>query len=171
MATPDQAFRHVCDILDLDEPGYTYLKKHRITNVRRLVNTTNEHYSDLFHRDPSVLNESDLDQIEIFRFWYTEYRSKAGEVDPQDFMNDLTETEWESYTNNYMSMKLANVLAHNSPPPRAAAPTSQDSGALKVTLKDYPTTSGKAKDWPRYRRKFITTATANGHDEVLGSTY
>ena len=49
MATPDQAFRHVCDILDLDEPGYTYLKKHRITNVRRLVNTANEHYSDLFH--------------------------------------------------------------------------------------------------------------------------
>ena len=72
-ATAEQAFKHACTILDLGDDGHDYLKRHRIGNVRKLVNTTNEHYADLFHRDPSVLNESDLEQIEIFRFWYTEY--------------------------------------------------------------------------------------------------
>ena len=42
---------------------------------------------------------------------------------------------------------------------------------LKVALKDYPITTGKSTDWPRYRRKFIATATANGHEKVLSPTY
>ena len=43
--------------------------------------------------------------------------------------------------------------------------------ALKISLREYPITTGKASDWQRYRKKFMATATANGHEEVLSRSY
>ena len=42
---------------------------------------------------------------------------------------------------------------------------------LKVSLKDFPTTTGKAADWRKFWQKFVAVATANGHEDVLDKDF
>ena len=48
-----------------------------------------------------------------------------------------------------------------------------DSGTstIKVSLKDYPTTTGGGIEWPLYKRKFISTAIYGGNSEILKIDY
>ena len=62
------AFRHVCDILELDQGGHDFLTKYSIRTVRNLISTTDKHLFTMITKDPSVLNHADVDQIHIFRF-------------------------------------------------------------------------------------------------------
>ena len=43
--------------------------------------------------------------------------------------------------------------------------------SIRVSLKDYPTTSGKSTDYPRFKRLFKSVATAGGHAEILAKGY
>ena len=65
--TPAQAFNHVCTIMDPGNDGHDYLIKNRIRTVSRMVITADKHCVSLITKDPTVLNEADLDQINIFK--------------------------------------------------------------------------------------------------------
>ena len=68
----------------------------------------------------------------------------------------------------YNKQAQASQIPTGGSSPVIATPTTP---ALKFSLRDYPITTGKVSDRLRYRRKFIATATANGHEEVLSSHY
>ena len=106
-ATPAQAFKHVCTIMDLGDDGHDYLIKHRIRTVTRMVTTIDRHYVSLITRDPSVINESDLDQIKIFRYWLKDYQEKKGGlISPEDLVADFTADEWDIFNNQFLSQVL-----------------------------------------------------------------
>ena len=50
---------------------FHYQHKHRIHTVERFVLISNDRYAELIKTDPSVINSTDIDQIKIFKNWYT----------------------------------------------------------------------------------------------------
>ena len=69
----DQALAHVCQVLDLDEEAATFLKQHRIRNVRKLIVTTVDEIRELTKIEGSPLHSTDIGQINIFREWYADF--------------------------------------------------------------------------------------------------
>ena len=95
-----------------------------------------------------------------------------GPISPEGLINDFTAEEWENFTAQY----IANELQAPATPPASvsavpAQATASTGGSLRVYLKDFPITTGKACEWPKYRCKFIATTTANEHEEVLSAAY
>ena len=179
--TPDQqALAHVCQILEMDANTAAFLQQHRITSIRKFTTTTVDRYEELVSVAGSPMDNTDICQINLFRAWYTSMIEKRGRLTAQDIIQELNEEEWDNFCNTYLLyIQNQQSQAAASPPPLTPigqvqqvpqAPAPQVS-SFKVTLKDYPITTGKASDWPRFRRKFIATATANGHDEVLDPNY
>ena len=124
----------------------------------------------------SPLSRADIDQLNLFRTWYINIIYKDGLLSNNDLINKLTEEVWDDFCKDYLihvhNQQVQVSQGPQTPPRGTQAPKSaQPVPALKVFLRDYPITTGKASDWPRYRRKFMATATANGHEEVLSRSY
>ena len=67
--TPDpatEALKHACVIIGLEEEGFDFFYKYRIRTVERLISFTNDRIVELIQADPSVINTTDIDQIDIF---------------------------------------------------------------------------------------------------------
>ena len=94
-------------------------------------------------------------------------------------MNELTEATWDEFCSKYLIYIQQQKQKALQTPQTPQTPTggstpitiAPSTPSLKVSLKDYPITTGKSTDWLRYRRKLIATATANGHEEILSPTY
>ena len=86
-----------------------------------------------------------------------------------ELVNNLTEEEWENFYTVTIKQAQHTSLRASRRTPSPPGITTSPQPKLKVSLKDFLTTSGKAVDWPCYRRRFIAAATANGHEEVLSS--
>ena len=136
-------------------------------------------YQELINKPNSPINSADIGQLNIFRVWYTNLYSTKGQPSNDDLVNKLTAEAWDEFCSQYLvniqQQKEKALQAPQTPqtPVGGSAPmiASSTSPSLKVALKDYPITTGKSTDWPRFRRKFIATATANGHEEILSPTY
>ena len=95
---------HLCNTIVLVEDGFQYLHKYSIHMVERFVSTINDSYAELIKADPSVINATDIDQIEIFRSLYTELHKSLGRrVTPEDILKLLTEDKWSSYSATYVT--------------------------------------------------------------------
>ena len=82
---------HFCELLQTTFSVVPF--KHRICTERKLVSTTDKNLATMITKDPSVLNYADIDQIHIFRFWYSAYQAKVGPVSPEGLINDFTVEE------------------------------------------------------------------------------
>ena len=134
-----------------------------------------DRYEELAGLEVSPLDNTNIDQINLFRTWYTRMIQKGGAISNEALIQEFTEEAWEEFCNAYLvyvqEQSQARSEAAATPPPQTPPGQVQQitqapqQTTFRVSLKDYPITTGKASDWPRYRRKLITTATANGHEE------
>ena len=169
MVTAQDALKHVLKILDIEDDTVAFLIAKRILTVRKLAHASEGAYKALVTEDDSKLFPPDVDQITMFRVWFNDQVTGNGQLTNEDIVKDFTEQVWLTHTVAYTSGKLGGLQVSGG----GSAPKTptKSTGVLKVSLKDYPTTSGKSSDWNRYRRKLIATATANGHEQVYQSNF
>ena len=60
--------------------------------MRRLTTTTIDRYEELANLDGSPLDKTDIDQLNLFRTWYTNFIQKNGQISIKDIINELTES-------------------------------------------------------------------------------
>ena len=177
--TDQEVLAHVCKIIEMDDKAATFLEANRIKTVRRLTTTTFDIYQDLISQPNSLINSIDIGQVNLFRVWYTNVVANKGKPDNQDLVDMLTKVSWDEFCDKYLIYIQQQKEKALQTPQTPQTPTggstpitiAPSTPSLKVSLKDYPITTGKSTDWPRYQRKFIATATANGHEEILSPTY
>ena len=107
-----KALKHVCSIIGLDDDGFEYLHKYCIRTVERMVSTSNARYLELIKADPSVINPTEIDQIEIFRSWFIEAQRGLGKrVTPDNILKMFDDDEWGGYSVTYVAdaINKANV--------------------------------------------------------------
>ena len=120
-----KALLHTCAIMGLEEEGFLYICKHRVNTVERLTNISNNRYAKLIKEDPSVINGADIDQINIFRSWYTAtHKSLGRRVMPNDILKKLTKDEWSEFSATFVAAAVS--MASNAP--AAAATQAQVNG-------------------------------------------
>ena len=174
----DDAFAHVVTIMGIDSESVKALTDSKINQFRKLSSTKMDTFKRLAENSANQFAEADADQIHIFQKWYTSWRSKARDSSLDEMIACFTEEEWDSYVHksNLLSglSGITGSLGGSSRTGTASQPIviqDPEITGIKVSLKDYPTTTGKSTDWPRYKRKFISTATAAGHAELLTKVY
>ena len=90
--TTQQVLAHICQILELDSQAVAFLEAHRIKSVRKLTTSTVDSYEELASLDGSPLNKIDIDQLNLFKTWYTNFIQKNGQVSNEDIINELTKS-------------------------------------------------------------------------------
>ena len=65
-------------------------------------------------------------------------------------MDNLTETEWDHLCNRYIYQQIYNTPLRQT---KTGSPSYRQETKFKVSLKEFPTTTGKKEDWTKYRRK------------------
>ena len=172
----DEAFAHVVTVLELDDESVKTLIQSKIMTVRRMYSTQMDTYNSLAEDKANTFSLSDADQIYLFKRWYGHWLSKTQDPSLDELMACFTDREWDSHVHRYhvlSNLGSSDKSQDKSSSGTAAQPIVLDSetSGIRVSLKDYPITSGKSADWPKYRRKFISTATAAGHAALLRANY
>ena len=146
-----QAITHICQILEMDPQVATFLEDHQIKSVRRLAITPSERYEELVNLTGSPLSRADIDQLKLFKTWYTNQILQSGSLSNESIINKFTEKVWDEFCRTYL------VHVHNQQAQESQEPQTQPRGAqvpelaqpvpaLKVSLRDYPITTDKASD-------------------------
>ena len=178
--TPDyktMAFEHVLQLLKLDDEAVIALYNAKITSIRRLIVARMDHLQILATDSFINLELSDIDQIYFFKRWYSKWSKEGNTYDYEELISCLTEKDWISFcdqeTNLYANMfpPFGGGTGPGSSPSNPIVLEEQEAPSIKVSLKDYPNTSGKSTECPQYKRKFISTATTGGHAELLDKNY
>ena len=79
-------------------------------------------------------------------------------------MDNISDTEWDHFCDSYIGKQTNNKKSHQK---RMCTPSYKQGTKLKVSLKYFTTTTRKRLDWPKYRRNFVVTLTANVHQHVI----
>ena len=93
---------HICQVLEMVGLAVTFLKTHRIGSVRRFTTTMVDRYEELAGLEGSPLDNTDIDQINLFRTWYTRMIQKGGAMSNELLMQEFTEEVWEEFCNAYL---------------------------------------------------------------------
>ena len=97
------ALAHVCHILELDDQAASFLKANQVRSIRRFDTTTVDKYQELANLPNSPINTTDIDQINLFRIWYTNVVQKQKtQPSNQDLIDGLLEKEWDDFCNQYL---------------------------------------------------------------------
>lgn len=173
MASGADTMRHVLGILGLEDDQVKFLEKNRIRNLRSLLNNTEANYRTLVKEQQSPLMDVDVEELLLFERWYLDAYKKHGAKLTNDWITtNFTEIEWNDFcARDKLNQPAPQTTPVTQLPSIGLGATAKQTPQLKVSLKDYPITSGRAKDWAKYRRKFLAVASANGHDDILDPNY
>ena len=80
----------------------TFLEDHKITSVRRLAITSSERYEELVNLTGAPLSRADIDQLNLFKTWYTNYIHQNGLPSNEDIINKFTEKIWDEFCLAYL---------------------------------------------------------------------
>ncbi len=172
--TADGLFFHIMLILDFTEETVIALREANVNTPRRLLFTEEETYLEMAKDEAINFSKTDADAIHLFKEWYDRWALKGNSLhDHEEIKECFTHLEWDHFVAQCRRKKMIPPPPPPRPPvpPPPPRPVPTDNAPIKVSLKDYPTTTGKSIDWPKFRRKFISTSTAAGHAEVLRTNY
>ena len=150
-----QAMTHICQVLELDSQAVAFLEAHRIGSVRRFTTTTVDRYEELANVLGSPLDNTDIDQINLFRTWYTRMIQKRDQFSSQGIIQELTEEVWNDFCNSYLifvqEQQAQQAQAASSAPQTFPRQVQQVEhvphlSSFRVSLKNYPIITGKASD-------------------------
>ena len=113
-----QVLTHICQVLELDPQVVTFLEIHRIKSVRRFTSTTVDRYEELASLARSPLDKTDIDQINLFRTWYTNLIQKEGGISHEFIIQELTESSWDTFCNSYLVYVTQQAQKVTSPAPQ-----------------------------------------------------
>ena len=111
-----QAITHICQILEMDPQVTTFLEDHRIKSVRRLAITPSERYEELVNLTGSPLSRADIDQLKLFKTWYTNQIFQSGSLSNESIINKFTEKVWDEFCTAYL-IHIHNQQAQESQEP------------------------------------------------------
>ena len=59
-------------------------------------------YQELINKPNSPINSTDIDQVNLFRVWYTNILSNKGQPSNQELVDKLTEASWYGFCSQYL---------------------------------------------------------------------
>ena len=150
----EEALRHVLNILDFDQTTISSLNAARITTFMKLVNTRMDTYRDMASDKKSGFTHSEADQIELFKEWYDRWSIKAQNItDMQEMMDCFTEEDFFSFCARYRRSRNPTLGSPGTGSAQGIGSASkpivlekQEAPSIRVSLKDYPTTTGKSAE-------------------------
>jgi len=185
MVTKADVMKHTLSIMGIEgDEVYNFLVQQGLGSTRQLCNCKDETLKGLCNLLGSPLRQGMVDSFILYRSWYMHMASKMGTsftLDEQ--VDNFTEEEWDAWCNEYITLSLSpgpltpagkssgGFGLGGSPGMGAGSPAAGSTLGLKVSLKDFPTTNGRAADWPRFKRKFLAAAGVNGMDKLLDKNY
>ena len=103
----------------------TFLKQHRVRNIRKFVTTSVEQVQELTKLENLPLHSMDLDQISIFRDWYADLLRRKKRISNDTILEEFSEEVWEKHHNEFLlnKMDLEAAQAMQSPPGTSLAIT------------------------------------------------
>lgn len=181
MTTKQAVYDHIMAILELDEEAVDSLKASKVTTLRKLINVKMDSLSLMAENEKDKFIMTDADQIYYFKQWYSTWSANATDpLNMKELITCLTEKEFDNFCNRTKSVEMnQQYLSTMTGPSTSGAGTAAnpivleepEAPSIRVSLKDYPTTSGKSTDYPRFRCLFKSVATAGGHAEILAKDY
>ena len=140
------------EVLEIPEPTQKYLKeKADITNIGRLVSTSDEDWDKLREESEGVIKIGHLTEFKSFKRWINTYIQKNG-VQPSNWTAELTEEIWDLHNITRMGDSMSEISIIPKEVTTKENPTMLN--RMKIDIKAYPTFSGKLNDWKSFKRQF-----------------
>ena len=93
---------HVCKVLELDDDVPSFLENHCIQSFRRLTTTTVDQHERLCNIAGSPLHHADINQINLFRTWYTQKIQAKGLLNNEAIITEITSEAWDDFCGGYL---------------------------------------------------------------------
>ena len=144
--TDQEVIAHICLMLVMDNQAAAFLEVNQIRSVRRLTTTNVDIYQELTNKLNLPINSTDIGQVKLFKTWYTNQIQQNGPPTNANLINMLTEKVWDDFCQEHL-IHVHNQQTPSTPSGGTQAPQMyQPLPSLKVSLRDYPITTGKASD-------------------------
>ena len=152
---------HMLQTIEAQQSTITGLKSKSFSlrRLKTLLPSTLQTYVDAGLVDPV-----DQDLIVMLQKWFNQWANNNNPTDYDELIKSFTETEWDNFLILQKPLSTSQAALGTASSPIVIT---DNDATIKVSLKDYPTTTGKSEEWLAFRRVFMTVAGSAGLDDLL----
>ena len=143
---------HLCKILEPKDQVPGFFEFHWIKSLKRFIITTVDQFERFANLFNLPLHYTDIDQINLFRTWYTQKIQNKGQLSNESIIQELTLRALDDFCGGYFIYLQQQSQAAQAPQtltggtPALTSETQLLTLLLKISLKDHFITTGKALD-------------------------